>query len=196
MQIILIGGFEGVEKKNALFSIGNELITRDKKVAIVTIEDEKSKEKEHINLNSAIWVKEIKNVPCTFINALMVELPKINEISAFDHIIIEVPFSLAPAKVKEYLFDIEFKDLSFSPITYAFDVKNLISNPKLIPKIVSKQIIESDIIFTNADPTDQETITALNRTFEELNPNANIFVHAAGSEGHRISDFVDMINRL
>ncbi|WP_406661378.1 GTP-binding protein [Methanolobus sp. ZRKC3] len=193
MQIVLIGGFVGTEKKNALFSVGNELITRDKKVAVVVIEDVINNEKKPVGLDSTVMVKEMKDVPCTFITDLMVELPEINKQSNFDYMVIEVPFSLPPGRVREYLANLEFKDLSFAPIIYVFNVNNLKSDARMIPKIVSKQIVESDIIFTNADPTDQETMAALNRTFEEINPDAKIFVHAAGFEGHRISDFVDMI---
>lgn len=193
MQIVLIGGFAGIGKKSALFSVANELIARDKKVAVVNIEDVENNEKSSFDLHSDIMVKEMQNIPCTFITDLMVELPKINGRSSFDYMVIEIPFSLPPGRVKEALVNLEFKDLSFAPIIYVFDVNNLKSDAKMIPKIVSKQIIGSEIIFANTNSNDQETVASLNRTFDEINPNAKIFVYAAELKGHKTSDFVDVI---
>lgn len=193
MQIVLIGGFEDTEKKNAIFSIGNELISRDRRVAIVSIEHEKSKDQEYIDPKSDIMIKEMQNIPCTFITDLMAELPEVNEVATYEYLLIEVPFSLSPVKVKEYLSDLALDDLSFAPIIYVFDVNNFKNDLKLIPKIVSKQILESDIIFTNADFTDQGKMEALDRTFKELNPDTSIFVYDYNSEEHRINNFVNMI---
>ncbi|GEM_PF-3199578 len=194
MQIVLIGGFACTKKKTALFSAGNELVARGNKVAIINIEDAAGNEGVSTDPNSAIMIIEKKDIPCTFITDLMVELPKINGLANSDYLLVEVPFSLAPGKVKEYLSDLDFKDLVFAPIIYLFDAKmNPENDAKMIPKIVSKQITESEIIFTQVDATDHEKISALNRTFEELNPDATIFRFEADSDGHRISDLVDMI---
>jgi G3E family GTPase len=193
VRIILIGGFAGIDKKNALFSVGNELITRAPKVAVVNIEDVENNEKSPVNMHSDITVKEMQNIPCTFISELIPKLHEINKRSAFDYIVIEIPFSLPPGRVKEALVNIQINDLSFAPTIYVFDVNNLKSDAKMIPKIVSKQIIGSELIFANANPNDYETIASLNSIFKEINPHAKIFVYATDSKGHGINDFVDMI---
>jgi G3E family GTPase len=193
MQVVLIGGFAGMEKKNVLCSIGNELVARDKKVGVVVIEDIHNNEKESFSMDPAILVREMMNIPCTFITDLTDEMPEIYKQSVFNYLLIEVPFSLPPGKVKKALVNLELKDLSFAPIIYVFDVNMLKSDAKMIPKIISTQITESEIIFANADPTDQKTLTALNRTFEGINTAAKVFKHACSSDECGVSDLVDMI---
>ena len=193
MQVVLMGGFAGMEKKNVLCLLGNELIARDKKVGAVVIEDMQNNEEGSVSMNPAILVREMMNIPCTFITDLADEMPEIYKQSFFDYLLIEVPFSLPPGKVKKALVNLELKDLSFAPIIYVFDTNMLKSDAKMIPKIISTQIIESEIIFANADSADQKMLAALNRTFEGINTAAKVFKHAGGTDECGISDFVDML---
>jgi G3E family GTPase len=193
MQIVLIGGFAGMGKKNVLCSVGNELVARDKKVGAVVIKDMQNNEEGSASMDPAILVREMMNVPCTFITDLVDEMPEIYKQSVFDYLLIEVPFSLPPGKVKKALVNLELKDLSFAPLIYVFDVNMLKSDTKIIPKIISTQITESEIIFANADPADQKTLAALNRIFEGINTAAKVFKHAGGLDECGVSDFVDLI---
>ncbi|MDG6243152.1 MAG: GTP-binding protein [Methanolobus sp.] len=193
MQLVLIGGFIGMEKKNVLFSVGNELIARGKKVGAVVIEDAECTENRTVDIDPAIIVKEMQNIPCTFITDMVAEMQDIDKQPAFDHMLIEVPFSLPPGKVKRAIMSGGFRDLSVAPLVYISDVTILKSDAKMIPRIVSTQIKEAEIVFVSADPMDQGTAAALDRVFETMNPSARIFEYSADSDGHRIGDLVDML---
>ncbi|WP_407356506.1 GTP-binding protein [Methanolobus sp. WCC5] len=193
MQLVLIGGFTGMEKKNALFSVGNELIARGKKVGAVVIEDVQSTENANVDMDPAIIVKEMQNIPCTFITDLVADLQDIDKQPAFDHMLIEVPFSLPPGKVRKAIVDGGFRNLSVAPLVYMSDVTILKKDAKMIPKIVSTQIREAEIVFVSTGPLDQRTSASLNRLFETMNPSARIFEYSADSDGHRIGDLVDML---
>ncbi|AFV22959.1 hypothetical protein Mpsy_0750 [Methanolobus psychrophilus R15] len=193
MQVVLIGGFASMEKKNVLCSVGNELVARDEKVGAVVIEDMQNCEDGSVSMDPAILVREMMNIPCTFITDLVNEMPVIYKRLLFDYLLIEVPFSLQPGKVKKALVNLELNNLSFAPIIYVFNTNMLKSDAKMIPKIISTQIIESEIIFANADSADQKMLAALNRTFEGINTAAKVFKIATGPDEREISDFVDMI---
>jgi G3E family GTPase len=193
MQVVLIGGFAGMEKKHILCSVGNELVARDKKVVAVIIEDMQNNDEESVSMNPAILVREMMNIPCTFITDLVDEMPEIYKQPVFDYLLIEVPFSLPPGKVKKALVNLELKDLSFAPVIYVFDVNMLRSDAKMIPKIIITHIIESEIIFANANPADQKKLAALNRIFEGINTAAKVVKNAGDLDECGISGFVDMI---
>jgi hypothetical protein len=63
MQVVLIGGFAGKEKKNVLCSVGNELVARDKKVDAVVIEDMQNNEEGSVSMDPAIPIREMMNIP-------------------------------------------------------------------------------------------------------------------------------------
>ena len=195
MQLILINGFTGIEKKNTLFSVGNELGSRGKKVVVVVTEHMEDEAGDPVMPAPEVVVREMISscVPCSFIFDLMNELQNINSRGAYDHMVIEIPFSSLPAEIKEGLSNLDFTDMSFAPIIHVFDVRNLESEARLIPKIVSNQIIESEAIFINADVIDQEKVLALKATLGEMNPDAIIFEHSENVEGHTFSDLVGMI---
>lgn len=192
MQVILIGGFAGAEKKDLLFSIGNELIARSKNVCALVIESIEDNEKTSLKIDPALMVKEMRNIPCTFISDLVAELPEIGRQSSFDHLLVEVPFSLPPGNVKKAIVTSGFKHLSFAPAICMLDVNMLKVNAEMIPKIVKTLILESEIIVAGANPADDKPIAALNRILE-VNPDIKVFEHSAGSGGYRIGDFVEMI---
>lgn len=191
MKIILISGFKSSEMKNTLFAIGNELIAKDRKVCAVVIEGSKDNIKKVVIPDSSLMLRKMKDVPCTFVTDLTPELQQINKESSFDYIIVEVPFGLPPGKVKKALLNHIFKNISFAPIIYVFDLEMLKNDVKIIPKIVSTQIKESEVVFVNSGSIDKNTAEALRGIFEEINPGAHIFEVAADSGSHRISDFVD-----
>lgn len=193
MQIVLVGGFAGIEKKNVLLSIGNELAARGKKVGVVLIEGVENNEKGSIDLDPSIIVREMMNIPCTFATDLVAELSGIDEQSAFGYLLIEVPLGLSPGKVKKALKTPEFKYLSFAPLIYVFDMNILKCDAKMIPRLVSTQIRESEVVFANTGSTGQKDLALLNSIFEEMNPDAKIFGCTAGPEGHTICDLVNMI---
>ena len=143
-------------------------------------------------MSSSIFVKEMENIPCTFTSDLIVELQKISKQSTFDHIVVEVPFSLSSGKVKQALLKPEINDMEIAPVIYLFDMDVLKNDVQMIPKIVSTQIAEAEIVLANVDSADQEAIASFNSLFKEMNPDARIFVSASGSE-NRIDDFVDML---
>ncbi|WP_406661650.1 GTP-binding protein [Methanolobus sp. ZRKC3] len=184
MRIIMVCGFTGSEKKNTLFAIGNELNSREKKVAVVITENEDSEDKSHVSADSGVGVREMISscVPCSFLFDLMAELQKINELSAFDHVIIELPFNSMPAEVKEGLENLEFEDMSFAPIINVADAMNMESDVELIPKIIRNQIIDSEIIFITGDLAGSEKVAALSKTLGNINPNAEILENSTDSD--------------
>lgn len=192
MQIVLIGGFAGSEKKDLLFSVGNGLIARSKNVCALVIESIGDSEGTALKIDPAITVKEMRNIPCTFINDLMAELPEICRQSPFDHLLVEVPFSLPPGNVKKAIVTSGFRDLSFAPVICTLDMNMPLSDGRMIPKIVKTLIIGSEVIVAGVDPAGSKSITALKRIIE-VNPGIKVFEHFAGSGGHRIDDFVEMI---
>ncbi|MCQ6963291.1 GTP-binding protein [Methanolobus chelungpuianus] len=192
MQIVLIGGFAGSEKKDLVFSVGNELIARSKNVCALVIESSGNNERTTLKIDPAIIVKEMRNIPCTFVNDLVAELPEIGRQSPFDHLLVEVPFSLPPGNVKKAIVSSGFKDLSFAPVICMLDVNMPRIDGTMIPKIVKTLILESEIIVAGACPADKKPIAVLSKIFE-VNPDVKVFEHCAGSGVHTIGDFVDMI---
>lgn len=197
MQIIMISGFTGIEKKNTLFSVGNEISSRDKKVVVVITEHLGEKTGRPVKTNPEVVVKEILSscVPCSFIFDLTNELQNIYEEDAFDSIILEIPFNALPTEIKKGVSNLKFPDMSIAPMVHVFNVRNLESKAELIPNIVINQIAESDIIFVNSDATNLEYVATLKRTLGEIKTDAAIFEHFSNKDGHRFVDFVDLITK-
>ncbi|WP_407356976.1 GTP-binding protein [Methanolobus sp. WCC5] len=197
MQIIIAGGFTGTEKENAVISIGNILNSMGKKVAVLITEYLEKEKEDSLVADPGVIVRKMISgcVPCSFLFDLMAELQEINEQDTFDHIIIELPFNSMPAEIREGLGNMKNMDMSFSPIIHIFDVRNLESNIDLIPRVVSNQIRESEIVFMDADAADPEKLEALRKIIGTMSPEAGIFEHLKGSKGHELNDFVNMVIR-
>lgn len=197
MRIVLAGGFTGTKKENAIISIANELNSRNNKVAILITEHLSDDTKSSVIADSEITVKERISscVSCSFIFDLISEVQEISKKDAFDIIVIELPFNSMPAEIKEGLVNFKFPYLTFSPIINVFDMENLQSDSAMIPRVVSNQIMESEIIFVNTDSTIPEKAVAVREMLEIMNPKLKVFELSTGSKGHELSDFIDLIIR-
>ncbi len=193
MQIHLIGGFAGIDKKKFIFSLDNELTTRGHKIGVIVIEETETNIKNLNFKDSSIIIKEMMNIPCTFTTELLDYLQETNNISTFDHILIELPFSLQPGKVRKELLNLKLKDITFGPIIFVFDIDILKKGVHMLPRIVSRQIKDTEIVYADVYPIDKKKVLGLRSIIKETNPDAHIFEHSSGLEGHRFSDFVNML---
>ncbi|MDG6243466.1 MAG: GTP-binding protein [Methanolobus sp.] len=195
MQIIMAGGFAGTEKEKTVVLIGNILNSMGKKVAVLITEHLENEKENSVVADSGVFVRKMISscVPCSFLFDLMAEIEDINEQDTFDHIIVELPFNSMPGEIREGLGNMKNMDMSFSPIIHIFDVINLESDIDLIPRVVSNQIRESEILLMDADAAAPEKLAALREIIGTMSPQARIFEHKIGSKGHELSDFVDMV---
>jgi len=98
-----------------------------------------------------------------------------------------------PFGVKEGLENFRFPDVSFSPGIHIFDMNSLEIDAALIPRVVSNQIKESDIVFVNTDHATPDKVTSLREVLGEINPDVEVFESSSGSKYNGLSDFVDLI---
>ncbi|KXS43078.1 MAG: hypothetical protein AWU59_1322 [Methanolobus sp. T82-4] len=195
MNIILAGGFKGLEKENTVISIAKELVSRGNKVALLITEHLENENGKTDTGGPGLVIREKISscVSCSFIFDLIAEIENMNEQGPFDHMVIELPFNSMPFEVKESLENYRFPDVSFSPVIHIFDINSLEIDATLIPRVVSNQIKESDIVFVNTDHATPDKVTSLREVLGQINPDVEIFESSYDSKYHGLSDFVDMI---
>jgi len=95
VNIILAGGFKGLEKENSVVSIAKELVSWGNKVALLITEHLENEDGITDVDDPGLIVREKISscVSCSFIFDLISEIETINEQGTFDHIVIELPFN-------------------------------------------------------------------------------------------------------
>ncbi len=195
MHVILTSGFKGIEKENALFSMGNYLISKGKKVVVLITEHLDDNDKSGVTADTGLVIREKVSscVPCSFLFDLIAEIEDIYKGGNTEILIIELPFNSMPSEIKEALGNIEDMELSFAPTLHVFDVMNLGTEINMIPKVVISQIAASDTVLLNSKNVVPEKMDSLKKAIEKINTRSNIIEYTTNTQRGEIDHLDDIL---
>jgi len=196
MRVIIASGLSGNEKKRTIFAIAKDIAAKGSNLAVVLTEaDEHDVSSEIIDV-PGIHPREMISscVPCSFQFDLINEIEKIRKIPDVEFIIIELPFSSIPNDIQEALENMNYEDMTFAPLLYVIDAKQMESSITKIPKLIKTQITNSQILSINTDDASAEKISALSSTLKDMNPSANVVDFSLNSKGQDFENLISLFN--
>lgn len=195
MRVIIASGLSGTEKKGTIFAIAKDIAAKGSNLAVVLTEADENDIKNEIVDVPGIYPREMISscVPCSFQFDLLNEIEKINEIPNIEFIIIELPFSSIPNDIQEALENMKYEEVTFAPLLYVIDAKQMESSINKIPKLIKTQITSSQILSINTDDIPAEKISALSSTLKEMNPSASVVEFSLNSKGQEFENLTSSL---
>ncbi|WNY26379.1 GTP-binding protein [Methanolapillus ohkumae] len=195
MRVIIISGFLGSGKTTSVLKMSKMLTDAGKKVAIIVNEiGEVGIDGETLDI-AGIPSKQITNgcICCSLKYSLGVTVSELADVYHPDVLILEPTGLSFPRQIRDELCELNVM-MTFSPITALVDASRFSTEMSQIPKFITEQLIEAEIIGINKiDLADAEKIGEVESFIKELNPNALLLQMSAVQDAQSVKRLYDIL---
>ncbi|WNY25747.1 GTP-binding protein [Methanolapillus millepedarum] len=195
MRVMIISGFLGSGKTTSVLKIAKMLTDAGKKVAIIVNEvGEIGIDGETLDI-AGIPSKQITNgcICCSLKLSLSLTISELSDTYNPDVLILEPTGLSFPQQIRDELCELNVM-MTFSPITALVDTSRFSTEISQIPKFITQQLIEAEIIGLNKmDLADASKVAEVESFLKEINPNALLVYMSAATDESSVARLYDLL---